>query len=144
MAAHQLARLGDVLGALNEGQADPVGVMFDGKGQIAAVFFGERRHRDHRVGDINALAIRNYPAHLGRAQNFGIVSLDHAQPQLAIVDQQALAGAQHAEQFGMRQLYAGFIARLGIAVQREMARMADDGAAILEGADAQLGPLQIA
>jgi hypothetical protein len=66
------------------------------------------------------------------------------QPQLAVVDQQALALAQHAEQFGVGQADARFVARRRIAVEREVARMADHRLAIPELADPQLRPLQVA
>ena len=56
----------------------------------------------------------------------------------------ALALVQHAEQLWMGQADAGVVAGFGVAIQREMARMADDGAAPGKGADAQLWPLQIA
>ena len=69
--------------------------------------------------------------------------LDHAQADLAVVDQQALAAFQQAEQFGMGQFDAAVVAGRRIAVEREMPRMADDRTPALERADAQLGPLQI-
>ena len=144
MATHHLARLGHVFWPLYEGQRDVIGMMFQREGQIAAVLLGHRRHRDHRVGHVDALAIRNHPADFGRAQDLVFIGADDAQAQLAIIDQQPLALLHDPEQFGMRQAHAGVIAGRRVTVELEMARVADNGAAILERADAQFWPLQVA
>ena len=144
MAAHQAARLGNVLGPLHERQRDPVGIVLDRKRKVAAVLFGQRRHGHDRIGHVHALAVRDHAADFGRAQDFVVVGADHAKAQLAIIDQQALALLQDAEQFGMRQAHARFVAGFRIAVEREVARMANHRTAFLECADAQLWPLQVA
>ena len=141
--AHQPPRLGHVLGPLDEGQRDPVRPLRHGKGKVAAVLLGQRGHWHHCVGHVDPLAVGDHPADLGRTEDRLGIGTDHLEAQLAVVDQQALAGLQHAEQFGVRQADAILVARLGVAVEREVPRMADHRFAVLESADAQLGALEV-
>ena len=53
--ADQLARLGDVLRPLHEGQRDPVDAELEGEGQIGAVLLGHRRDRQHDSGTLTPL-----------------------------------------------------------------------------------------
>ena len=144
IAAHQAAGLGHVLGPLDEGQGDPVGPVLHREGEIPAVLLGQRGDRHHGIGHVHALAVHDHPADLGRTEDRVLAGLDHLQPQLAIVDQQPLALLQHPEQFRVGQADAAVIARFGIAVEGEVAGMADHRLAALELADAQLRPLQVA
>ena len=56
--------LDDVLGALHEGQRDPVDVLLERGGEIGAVLLGHRRSRDRRVGQADALLVGNAPGDL--------------------------------------------------------------------------------
>ena len=80
----------------------------------------------------------------GTAEDLVRFGADHAQLQLAIVDEKALPLGQDAEEFGVGQAHAFIVARRRITVEREVGAVLDEGLAALEGADAQLGPLQIA
>jgi len=79
-----------------------------------------------------------------RTQDAIRVRLDHFEAQLAVVDQQALALAQHTEQFGVRQTGAGIVAGRRVTVEDKVAGMADHRLPALEGTDPQLRPLQVA
>ena len=56
-ALHDLAGLGDVLGALDEGERHPVDVRREHGVEVAPVLVGERARAEHRVGQADALAV---------------------------------------------------------------------------------------
>ena len=143
MPAHQPACFGQILGALDEAETDPVDPLRHGKGQILAVLVGQCGDRHFGIGNIDALAVGDHPADFGRTMDFLFIRADHPEADFAVVDQQPLPLLEQAEQFGMRQFDAGLVAGFGIAVEREMARMADHRLPVLELADAQLGTLQV-
>ncbi len=144
LAVHQLARFGDVVGTLDEAEADPVGAVLEREGEVAAVLLGQRGDRHLGVGHVDALLVGNDPADLGGADDrLGTRAFD-PQADLAVVDQQPLAFRQHGEQLGMRQEHSRFVARRLVTVEREAAAVGNPRLAALERADAQLGALQVA
>ena len=56
-ALHQLAQLGHVGGPLHEGQRHPVDADAQREGQVVAVLGGQRRQRDDRAGQGDALVV---------------------------------------------------------------------------------------
>ena len=68
LAAHQLAQFVHVLRTLDERQGHPVDAEFEREGQVAAVLFGQRRNRQDRADDADALALGNAPCRPGRGR----------------------------------------------------------------------------
>ena len=135
--------LGKVLGPLDEAQRDPVDALLHGKGQVAAVLLGQRRHRQHHVGHVQPLVVRKRAADLDqRGDPVGRMRL-HAQHQLAVVEQQPRAVLDRLENLAVGQLHASRIARRLVAIQRELVPRRQRHATVRELADAQLRPLQV-
>ena len=141
--ADQLSPLGDILGALHEGERDPVGAVLQREGEIGAVLFGDRRDRQHHVRHVDPLVVRQGAAD----EDFGVGEIGAAigdpEAQLAVVEQEFGAGVQRREHFGMRQRGAVAIARPLGEVEAELVagRKADFAAG--EIAEPQLWPLHI-
>ncbi len=132
-----------ILRALHERQCDPVHAQRQREIEVAQVFLGQRRDRDHGIRHIDALAIRQRAA-IDHACDDGARagSLDR-QPDLAVVEQQRLARCRRREQLGMRQMHARGIARRRIAVEHEALAARQRDAAPGESADAQFRTLQV-
>ena len=131
------------VGALHEGQGDPVDARLDRRFEIDAILRGHGRDGDFRIRQADALAVGNAAADIDLRQGAVARGLDHMQTELAVVDQQFMAGRQRREDFGMRQADA-----LGVAGRRigiEGKGLADQKihAAARKSSDAQLRPLQI-
>ncbi len=105
-AARELARLGDVLGALHEGQRDPGDAERQGELDVGAVLLGHGAERQHGVGQADALAAAEHAARHHLGIDADVACLDDAQLELAVVEQQRVAGLHGLEDFGMRQVHA--------------------------------------
>ena len=71
------------------------------------------------------------------------IELDHAQANLAIVDQQLCADGQSGEDFRMQQRRARGIAECIVLIEHEFGAHFEGGPLVLETTDPQLGTLQI-
>ena len=143
-AAADLLRLGDVLRSLDERQPDPVDAGVERGVEIGAVLRGQRGERDQGVGQADALAVGELAADLDFGDDLFAACLRHHQADLAVVEQQAMTGLDAGEDFGMRQLYAIEVARLGVLVEREGCAVVEHRRTVGERADAQLRSLQVA
>ena len=60
-AGRDLLRLGHVLGALDEGEADELDALLEHEGEVGAVLLGQRGDGQHHVRHVHALAVRSGP-----------------------------------------------------------------------------------
>ena len=93
-----------------------------------------------RIGQADALLVRDLAGDLDHAFGVAFGLRLHAQLHLAVVDQQAVAGSQRLQDFRMRQPHAMRIARRRVVVEREQIALAQLLRAVGEQADAQLRP----
>ena len=137
MHFHQVFR------SLHEGQRDPVDVGFERGGQVGAVLLGQGAGGQDGVGQADALAIGNLATDLDLGDRHLAVVLDDAQPEAAVVDQQAVAGLERVDDLRMRQRDAGDVAIELLTMEGELRADLQEDRTIGEGADAQLGALQV-
>ena len=106
-------------------------------------FGGERRDRQHHVGDVHALAVRQPAAdhHLG-VEIFGAAA-DDAEAELAVVEQQRRTLAGGVDDLGMRQAHAMLVARRLVEVEPQPRAVLEHHVAGGEGADPELRALQV-
>ena len=142
-AARELARLGDIIGPLNERQRDPIHTDAGGKLEVAGVLRGQGGHADDRVRKIEALARGEHATidDLGRDRRFRL--LQHADTDTAVVEQQTIAGLDRFENLAMGEIDAALITGLRIVVEDENVAGIDANFLVAEGADTQLGTLKI-
>ena len=135
--------LGDVLGALHEGQADVFDAERQDEVEVGAVLGGQGRDRQGDVGDVDALAVGQRAAD----DDFGLevvgAGAGDAQAELAVVEQQGGADLGGGDDFLVRQVDAADVARGGVEVEPEGLAGLQLHAAGLELADAQLGALDV-
>jgi hypothetical protein len=117
--------------------------MLDGEGQVGAVLLGQGRDGNFDIGHVHALAVGNDAADFGRTQDAVGLRTNYPQLDLAIVDEQPLPFRQDAEQFRVGQLHPRLVTGFRVAVEGEVARMADHRLAVLERAHAQFRTLQV-
>ncbi len=142
-AARDLLGFGNILGALNERQRDPIHPGVERGFKIGDVLRRQRRQRHDGIRQAHALAVRHFAAdfdlrHDARGRHVG-----RHQTQLAVVDQQRVARLDGGENFRMRQLHALGVAGRRIGIEREILALVDFRRAVLEGAEPQLRPLQV-
>jgi hypothetical protein len=133
----------DILGALHEGERDPIGAEVERELEVVAVLVGERRDRQHDLGHVDAFAVGQHAA--GDDAGLGMVlpAAFDRHPQAAVVEQELRAGADRGEDFRMGQGRASPVAGRLVEVEAVgCARLELDPAAF-EGADAKLRALQI-
>ena len=63
-AGNNSAGVAHVLGPLHEGQRHPIDAKFKREVKILAVLVGHRRHRQHHMRHVDALAVRKLAANL--------------------------------------------------------------------------------
>ena len=140
---HQVARLGDVLGPLHEGQRNPIDADIERILEIDAVLVGHGIERNDRVGKADALAA----AKRASGQHFGIdahvARLDHPQTQLAVIEQKRVTGLHGLEDLRMRQVHAAKPSHRLAADETHYVTLGEPNGARFELADAELRPLQI-
>ena len=141
--ARDLLGLGDVLRALDEGQRHPVDAGIERGLEIGNVLGSERGGRNGGVRQVDALAVGQSPADLDARDHALGVRFGDREAHLAVVDQQRMAGRDRRENFRMRQVGALCIARGRIAIEHETVALRHHGLAADEGAEPQLGTLQI-
>ena len=125
--ARDLLRLGDVLRTLNERQRHPIDARFERGFKVGEVFWRERRERNDGVGQADALAVRHFAADLDARHDALRADLGRHQAQLAVVDEQRVAGLDGGENFRMRQLHAGGIAGRRVGIEGEVLALVDLG-----------------
>ena len=142
-AAHQFAQFFHVLRTLDERQGHPIDAEFEREGQVAAVLFGQRRNRQDRADDADALAFGNASSGQdagGGRLRFGLLDL---QPDLAVVHQQMDAGRQGREDLGMRQRHPVTVAGRGVEVEADAGPFLDHERPFGHRAEPQLRPLEV-
>ncbi len=143
-AAGDLANLGKVLRALDEGKRHPIDLSCRQHGvEVDAVLVRQRADAKQGIGQADALAIRNPRAGNDRGDDALAIGLFGAQMQLAIVDEQAMAGLHRFEDLRMRKIDAAAVAGHVAVVERECLADLELDLAFGELSDAQLRPLQI-
>ena len=128
-AARDLLGLGDVLGPLDERQRDPVDAGVERGFEIGAVLGRQRRERDHGVGQAHALAVGQLAADLDAGDDLLPARFGRDQADLAVVEQQRVAGLHAREDLRMRQVHARRVAGRGIGVEREGRAVVEHGRA---------------
>ncbi len=118
-AAGDLFRLGDVVGPLDERQRDPVGAGVERGFEIGVILAGQRGDAEHGVRDAHPLARREPAADLDPGHRPLRGHFDRNEPDLAVVEQQSVAGAQRGQDLRMRQLDPRLIARRRIGIEDE-------------------------
>ncbi|MCY1296062.1 hypothetical protein D9M70_454310 [compost metagenome] len=111
--------------------------------EVSAVLVGQNTDREQRVRQADALAVRNLRSRDDRGHDALAVGLLSAQMQLAVVDQQAMAGLDRFEDFRVRQVDARVVAGHVLVVEREGLADLEIHLAFCELADAQLRALKI-
>ena len=142
-AIGQKPRLMHVFGALHERQGQPIDAKLADKLQIAAVLVRQRRHRQHHIGHVHALAVGN-----GATDNHGAIGKIEAaginlEADLAVIDQQRRAGHQGRENLSVRQVDTFGVALGHRQIKAELLPLNQFLGSIGKGANAELGPLQI-
>ena len=117
--ARKPARLDHVLGALHEGQRQPVDAQFAGEFQIAAVLFRQGGQRQHHVGDVHALAVGNRAARGHGTVGEILAAAFDAQADLAVIDQKRGTGFQRRENLRVGQVHAIAVALGRVEVEAE-------------------------
>ena len=136
--------LDHVFGTLDEGQRHPVDTQLKAEAQVGVVLLGQRRKRQHHARHVHALAIGDGTAgddaRLGKIRAAGL----DAQAHLAVVDQEIGAHFQRREDLAVRQRRAAGVARgRQVEVEAEAVAFLERHRAVGEGAEAELGPLQV-
>ena len=110
-AADQLLGFHDILGALHEGQRDPVDAGDQRGLEVGAVLRRHRRDRQVRIWQADALAVGHPAADHDARHRVLFRGLLRDQPHLAVVEQQRMAGPQRSQDLRMRKVDAGGVAR---------------------------------
>ena len=100
----ELARLGDVIGALHEGQRDPVDAEIGGEIEIGAVLFGQRREWARMVsGRLRPFLSDNVPPKITRVIRRSGFDFGDFDAQAPVIEQQIVARLDRGEDLGMRR-----------------------------------------
>ena len=142
-AARELARLGDVGGALHEGKCDPVDADRQSSLQIRAVLIGHGRQGNDGIGKADALAAGKHPATQRLGVDPDVARLDHSELELAVVEEQRVARLNGLEDLRMRQVHAPQAADRLAADEAHDVSFGHADRTGFEFADAELRPLQI-
>ncbi len=143
-AMGDLANLCEVFRALDEGQRHPVDFIGCKNGiEVDAVLLGQRADAKQRIGQADALAVGNLRTGNNGRDDALAVALLGAQSELAVIDQQAMAGLDRFENFRMRQEDARVVAGRILIVERKRLAGLEIDLALGKLADAQLGTLQV-
>ena len=98
-AAHELLGLDDVFGPLHERQRDPVDARDERGFEVSAILRRHRRDRQIGVGQADALAVGNAPADRNAGDDAVRRCLLGDQADLAVIDQQRMAGSSAQQGF---------------------------------------------
>ena len=142
-AARDLLDLGQVLGALHEGQRHPVDPGIERGLEVGAVLLGQRAEVDGRIGHAHALAVGEPGAGLDLHGRLGAGRLGDPELHLAVVEQQPMSGLERGEDFGVRQMNALPRAGRRLRIEDEDVARRDLDLALGKSADPELRPLQV-
>ena len=142
-AGHQLLELGNVVGVLHEGQRHPVDAERQAEREVLVILRCHGRHRKDEVGQVDTLAVADGAGDLDLGVD-GPGGVTHdAQAHLAVVDQQQSTRLRGLEDFRMKQRDA--LGRAGgrVHVEAELLALLQLHRSLGEGAEAQLGALEV-
>ncbi len=111
--------------------------------KIFEVFFCQCADTQRSIRQADALTIRNAGACNNLAADRLAIACFGNQFQLAIVDEKTVARLNSFQNFRMRKIDAGFVAKLFIVVEREGLACNECDLCILELANAQLWTLKV-
>ena len=101
-AADQPPRFGHVLGALDEGQGDPVHILLERECEVLTVLVGQWRQRKNDVRDVQPLVVGDRAAGFDLGFYLALADRRHPENQLAVVDQEPGTGFDRLEYFTVR------------------------------------------
>ncbi len=143
LATRNLACFDQIFRTLNERQGNPVDFFLQNRVEILVIFLCQSTDTQSGVRKAHALAIRNACASDNLAADRLAVRGFGNQFQLAVVDQQTMTGLHSFQNFRVRKIHAGFVARLFIVVECESLACNERNLGILELANAQLRTLKV-
>src|SRR3954453_20393121 len=138
--ACHLAPLRHVLRPRDEGHADPVDAGVDRRFEVGAVLLGHGRDRDLGVGQVHALAVRDPAADRDPRDGAPGLHLLDLESQLAVVDEDAVALLERAEDLGVGQEDALRVAGALVRIEDEAGALLQHRGIAAEGADPELRP----
>src|SRR5829696_8128852 len=141
--ARHLAPLRHVLRPLHEGHADPVDAGVDRGFEVGAVLLGHGRDRDLGVGQVDALAVRDSAADRDPRDGAPGLHLLDLESQLAVVDEDAVALLERAEDLGVGQEDALRVAGALVRIENEAGALLQHRGIAAEGAHPELRPLEV-
>ena len=142
-ALHDLARLGDVIRALDERKRHPVDLGGERRVEVAPVLLGQRAGAEHGVGQADALAVGELAALLDLGDGAPRLDLLHPEAHAPVVQEDRVAGLERRQDLGMRKLHALVVARRSVAVEHEGLALFELDGLPVESADAELRALQV-
>ncbi|EGY02208.1 hypothetical protein AZA_75669 [Nitrospirillum viridazoti Y2] len=141
--ADQAARLDHVAGLLHEGQGHPVHAQVKAEFQVGAVLGGQRRQVQQGAGQVDALAVGNDAAEEDLGRHGVVAQAGHLDAHAAVIDQQVVARQDGGENLGVRQGDGVAVAVLSLQHEADGVALGHRDLAVLDGADADLGALQV-
>ncbi len=118
-AADQFLGLKNILGALHEGERDPVDPGHQRGLEVGAVLWRHRGDGKVGIGQADALAIRHPAADHDPGDGALGGSFLRDQTHLAVVEQKRMAGPKRGQDFRMRKLHAGVVAGRLVGIEHE-------------------------
>ena len=134
---------GDFLGALHEGQGDPVHSGLHRRFEIDAILGGHGGEGNFGVRQADALAVGNAAGKFDHSHRPVRRGLEDMQAQTSVVDQHHMTRPQGDKNFRMGKANPGGVAGRRIGVEDEFLSGDEIGAAASKNADAQFRSLQI-
>ena len=134
-AARDLLGLGDVVGALDEGERDPINARVKSRFEIGSVLGGERSKPYRAVGQTDTLAVRELAANFDTRDDVILIDLGRGQFYFAVVEEQVVSRLDGREYLGMRQVHARGVARRRISIEDEYFAFSKRDRARLEHSD---------
>jgi hypothetical protein len=137
------AHRSDVLGVLDEGESHQVHPERHGEAKVLLVLRRERRHVDLDAGQGYALVVAHLPALDDLAEDLGLVRLQDGEREVAVVDEQPVAGAHgRGEPPEVRRDLTGRAGHVVDGDDHHVARLPQHRT-VREGAETDLRPLQV-
>ena len=129
---------------LDETQRQPVDPEIDRERQIVPVLRRQRRQRQHRARQIDALVVGQPAADHDLGVGVIVTAGGHSQAKAPVVEQQVHFGRQRGEYFAVEKWRAHRIAWRLVEIEAESRADLEIDPTAGELADPQLGPLQVA
>jgi hypothetical protein len=140
---HDLVDAADVVGGAHEGEGDHVDADAEGPAEVVFVFLAEGGDADGDAGETDALVIGDAAADLDAAGDVGVGDVGDGELHVAIVDEQRVAGVAVSGETVVGGGGALDGARDGVGGDDEPVSGAEDVFACAEGAEPDLGALEI-